>query len=248
MDDIGQLFIEHSKYKYVTDTGFKRGEPQPTIELPYDETKPLTDLPNPHTLTLGTLSVKEAIEQRKTLRSYSSQPLSLEELSFLLWCTQGVKEVVRRDDGSTAAYRTVPSAGARHAFETYLLVNNISGLTPGIYRYIALRHKLVTFTTEPGIADILAEQCRKQIFVKTSAATFIWTIVVERMKWRFGERAYRYFFIDAGHVCQNLYIAAESIGCGVCAIGAFNDDDVNTTLKVDGESEFVIYLASVGKK
>jgi len=248
MKDIGMLFIEHSKYKYVIETGYLKGESQPPIEAEYDTTKPLIDLPDPRPLALGTLSVKEAIEQRKSRRHYSSQPLSLEELSYLLWCTQGVKEVVRRDDQSTITYRTVPSAGARHAIETYLLINTIAGLTPGIYRYIALQHKLIEITTESGLADKFVEQCRDQKFVKTSAVTFIWVGVIERMKWRFGERGYRYLFIDAGHICQNLYLGAESIGCGVCAIGAFNDDDLNKTLNLDGESQFVIYLGTVGKK
>ena len=144
--------------------------------------------------------------------------------------------------------RTVPSAGARHAFETYLCVNNISGLTPGLYRFLALEHALLEERPGSDFADRLAKACLGQDTVKTCAATFIWTAVVVRMTYRYGERGYRYLYLDAGHVCQNLYLAAEAIGCGTCALAAFSDDDVNRLLGLDGDSRFTIYLGTVGKK
>jgi SagB-type dehydrogenase family enzyme len=101
---------------------------------------------------------------------------------------------------------------------------------------------------ESDIADKVAEACPRQKFVKTSAVTFIWTAVAYRMKWRHGERGYRFLHLDAGHVCQNLYLSAEAIDCGVCAVGVFSDDDLNRLLDVDGENQFVIYIATVGKK
>ena len=84
--------------------------------------------------------------------------------------------------------------------------------------------------------------------VAASAVTFIWVAVVHRMAWRYGQRGYRYLHLDAGHACQNLYLAAESVGCGVCAIAAFDDEDVSRVLGLDGEDQFAIYVATVGKK
>ena len=147
-----------------------------------------------------------------------------------------------------ATLRNVPSAGARHAFETYLLVNRVQGLHPGLYRFLAVKHKLVEVSLDPSLADKITEACLEQRFVNTSAVTFIWIAIPYRMVWRYGERGYRYLYIDVGHVCQNLYLAAEAIDCGVCAIAAFNDEAVNDVLGIDGKQQFVIYVATIGKK
>lgn len=84
--------------------------------------------------------------------------------------------------------------------------------------------------------------------VKNSAVTFFWAAVTYRMGWRYGERGYRYLFLDAGHVCQNLYLAAEAVGCGVCAIAAFEDDTLNQLLGLDGVEQFAVYVATAGRK
>jgi SagB-type dehydrogenase family enzyme len=168
----------------------------------------------------------------------------MEELSCLLWTTQGVKIVTDRP----VVKRTVPSAGSRHAFETYLLVNKVEGLDPGLYRYVSLQHKLFSLKIKADIAKRLAAACLNQSHVYNSAVTFIWVAVPARMTWRYSERGYRYIHLDAGHVCQNLYLAAEAIKCGVCAIAAFDDNALNKTLNLDGEKMFVIYLASLGKR
>jgi len=210
--------------------------------LAYDKTKRVIDLPHPKEIEIGDINLRAAIENRRSVRRYSKTPLTIEELSYLLWCTQGVKEVIPR----SATLRTVPSAGARHAFETYLLVNNVKDLQAGIYRFLAIEHKLIEINTEVSIADKTVEACLGQGFVKTSAVTFIWTAVPYRMNWRYGQRGYRYMHLDAGHVCQNLYLSAISINSGVCAIAAFSDDDMNRLLDLDGEEQFVIYIATVG--
>jgi SagB-type dehydrogenase family enzyme len=224
-------------------SAYRLGMPQPPVELEWDRTKTPIPLPAPKGIRLGTLSVREAIEQRRSVRTFSAVPLSLDELSYLLWCTQGVQRVAA--GGQTM--RTVPSAGARHAFETLLCVNHIADLRAGLYRFLALDHALVEENLEPGFADRLTEACLRQDFVKSCAVTFIWTADAYRMTYRYGERGYRYLHLDAGHVCQNLYLAAEAIGCGVCAIAAFEDDEVNRALGLDGESRFAIYLGAVGR-
>ena len=244
MDSIGREFIERTKYHSMDSPDVSRGILQPPLQLPFDPAQKVIPLPAPSNIRPASIDIREAIERRRSVRAYAGTPLTLDELSYLLWCTQGVKKVIQ----NSSTNRTVPSAGARHAFETYVLANSVDGLPPGLYRFLALQHALLQEETAPGLADRFMAACRGQEHVKTCAAMFLWAAVAYRMTWRYGERGYRYLHLDAGHVCQNLYLAAESIGCGVCAIAAFNDDDVNRLLKLDGEKHFAIYLATVGKK
>ena len=144
--------------------------------------------------------------------------------------------------------RNVPSAGGRHALETYLLINRVKGIQPGLYRYLAFSHSLTAIDTTSGISDTVMSACLGQAFVRSSAVSFIWSAVIYRMAWRYSERAYRLVHLDAGHACQNLYLAAEQIGCGTCAIGAFDDQQLAEVLGIDGEEEFVLYCAAVGRK
>jgi SagB-type dehydrogenase family enzyme len=209
-----------------------------------DNDLPVVELPPPSGITVKSIDLRTAIERRSSVREYSKLSLSLNELSYLLWCTQGVKQVIHY----SATIRTVPSAGARHALETYLLINNVADLIPGLYRFLPSKHCLVQLSEDEELADMASTACFGQDFIKTSAVTFIWTAVVYRMSWRYGERGYRYLYLDAGHVCQNLYLSAESIECGVCAIGAFNDDEMNKLLGLDGRKQLVIYIGTVGKK
>ncbi|GMG96418.1 SagB/ThcOx family dehydrogenase [Tepidimicrobium xylanilyticum] len=241
---IGQEFMEKTKYQYLEESDQQKGLPQPSLELEYAKDGTLIDLPKAEDIEVKPLDLREAIESRKSLRKYADKPLTIEELSYLLWCTQGVKTITSRP----STLRNVPSAGARHSFETYLLINMVDGMKPGLYRYLAIEHKLLEINTEHDIANKMSKSCLDQIFVKNSAVTFMWTTIIYRMKWRYGERGYRYIHLDAGHVCQNLYLAAQSIDCGVCAIAAFDDDEINNLLGLDGEEQFVVYIGTVGKK
>lgn len=243
-DGIGKDFMEKTKYKYLSESQQRHGFPQPALELPYDPTDELISLPDPETIPAYPIDLRRAIDQRVSLRRYQDKAISQEELSFLLWTTQGVKSVTNRP----VTLRTVPSAGARHAFETYVLINRVEGIKPGLYRYISLEHALLPIELNEGMAEKVAEACLQQNQVTKSAVTFIWVAVTERMYWRYGERGYRYLHLDAGHVCQNLYLAAEAIQSGVCAIAAFDDDEMNNLLQLDGQALWVIYCAALGKR
>lgn len=243
-EGIGKEFLEKTKYKYLSESLQRQGVPQPALELSYDPTAELIALPDPETLPAYPMDLRRAIDQRCTLRRYQDQALSQEELSFLVWTTQGVKSVTNRP----VTLRTVPSAGARHAFETYLVINRVEGIKPGLYRYISLEHALLPIDMNEEIAEKVAEACLQQNQVTKSAVTFIWVAVTERMYWRYGERGYRYLHLDAGHVCQNLYLAAEAIQSGVCAMAAFDDDQLNAVLHLDGQEMWVIYCAALGKR
>ncbi len=241
---IGREFIRLTKYKNLEESLQKQGLPLPSLELPLEKGSELFDLPAGKDMPLKKIDLVQLVEKRESLRKYIDKQLSLEELSFLLWGTQGVKSLTEKP----LSKRTVPSAGSRHPFETYLLVNDVTGLSSGLYRYLALSHKLARLPGRENINQMLTEACLKQQHVKNSAVTFIWVAVPHRTVWRYSQRGYRYIYLDAGHVCQNLYLLAEAIDCGVCAIAAFDDDLTNQAIGLDGEDLFVIYLASIGKR
>ena len=240
----GQEFMEKTKYHYIGRSDQQKGLPQPPLELPSDPHAPIIGLPRPSSLDIPAVDLRAAIERRRSVRSYRREPITFEELSFLLWCTQGVQRI----HGNQATFRTVPSAGARHAFETYVLVNDVEEIEPGLYRFLALTHQLQNVDPDPAIAHRITSACFDQQFILRSGVTFIWTAVPYRMTWRYGERGYRDLHLDAGHVGQNLYLAGEAINCGVCAVAAFDDDLMNAILGINGSDQFVIYLATVGKK
>jgi len=240
---IGDAFLEGTKYRNLEPSDQQQGVARPPLHSILRDGRRIT-LPSPQALDLGGMGLRESIETRRSFRNYAKDPLAFEELSFLLWCSQGVKP--ESTDNNTL--RTVPSAGARHAFETLLLINRVDDLEPGLYQYDAAAHELIQWESLADIADQLTLACLNQPIVGNSAVTFIWVAERYRMAWRYGERGFRYLFLDAGHVCQNLYLAAESISAGACAIGAFTDDQVNQLLGLDGIDRFVVYLASVGKR
>jgi SagB-type dehydrogenase family enzyme len=244
-ESIGQEFMRRTCYGEISESPQELGiVPQPPLELPAPEGAELIDLPGLDQVKVPAMDLRTAIEGRRTVRKYAAASLSLNELTYLLWVSQGVKKVTTRP----STVRTVPSAGARHAFETYLLINRVEGLNPGLYRYLAVENQLVHLQADAQINALITAACLGQSQVAQSAVTFIWTAVVERMFWRYTERGYRYLHLDAGHVCQNLALGAEQLGCGICPIAAFQDEDLNRVLGLDGKDQFVIYLASLGKK
>lgn len=243
MNSIGTEFIEKTKFQHLDRSDQSRNLPQPPLEMEYEASKPIIDLPASENIKIRGFDLRLAIEGRRSIRNYSKESLTTEELSYLLWVTQGVVKVA-----PGATFRNVPSAGARHALETYLLINNVRDIPEGMYRFLAIDHKLVDINSDPDIADRITQGCLGQDFIRKSAVTFIWVADAYRMKWRYGERGYRYLHLDAGHACQNLYLGAGSIDCGVCAIAAFSDDHMNDLLGLDGVKQFVIYVATVGKK
>jgi SagB-type dehydrogenase family enzyme len=227
------------------DTDQRRGVPRPPLQKPPPEGAELVDLVAQEDLTVGAMTLLEAVRRRQSHRRYTADPLTLEELSLLLWATQGAREMVRRQ-GQTYVMRTVPSAGARHPFETYLLANRVTGLRPALYRYLPIDHKLCALETEPDLVSRLHSACFEQ-YVEDSAVTLVWTAIPYRTEWRYAIFSPKVIALDAGHVCQNLYLAATAIGAGTCAIGAYNQAAMDAVLGVDGDDEFVIYMATVGK-
>ena len=227
-----------------SNTDQNRGVKIPPIEKPYPADAVKIDLPVKSGWgDIGKIDLITAIERRKSRRAYLKTPLTLEEISFLLWATQGMRGKIFEGH----AYRTVPSAGCRHALETYLVVLNIDGLNPGIYRYLPLSHQLLFEYSPERLAEKIVSAVFGQPYPGNAAATFIWCAIPYRMEWRYGLAAHKVIAIDAGHVCQNLYLACEAINAGTCAIAAYDQEALDRLLCVDGEEEFAIYLAPVGK-
>lgn len=236
--------MDETKYAAMEPPDQVRELSQPPLQQPYSRDCEKIELPQPeHFPEIPPLDFLALIELRASVRDYLKQPMPLLELSFLLWCTQGVKMVL----GDKATKRTVPSAGSRHAFETYLLINNVEGLTPGIYRFLALEHTLTPVVVDPAAKQRIVDACLGQQFIGQAAVAFFWAADAYRMTWRYGERGYRYLHLDAGHVGQNLYLSAQAIGYGACAFATFDDDRLNRELQLDGEQQFVVYGAAVGK-
>jgi SagB-type dehydrogenase family enzyme len=193
-------------------------------------------------LTVGRMPVIEAIAKRASRRKYTGESIDLETLSYLLWATQGVKKVAP----NKWIQRTVPSGGARHPFETYLLANKVEGLGYGLYRYLGIEHQLCLLSQDPALTKRIHKGAYNQ-FVMKSAVVFIWSAVPYRTEWRYTRASAKLIAMDSGHLCQNLYIACESVGLGTCAIGAYNQKAMDTAIGIDGKDEFVIYMAPVGK-
>lgn len=244
-ENAGSKFLQQTYYKSMGLSPQKQGMQQPSLELPVPEGASLIQLKKPGEWQIPDGELQTLLASRQTVRQYTEIALSLDELSFLLWATQGVREL---HPDYKLTKRIVPSAGARHAFETFLLINRVEGIPAGLFRYSALQHAIFAINTSETICSELTEACLKQAQITNSAVSFFWDAVVERMFWRYQERGYRYLHLDAGHVCQNLYLAAESINCGVCAIAAYDDELVNSTIGLDGVDQFIIYIASVGKR
>lgn len=225
----------------VTDQ--QRGVPPPPVQKPPPSGAPPLALPAPNKHVLKHPDLDTCLRQRCSRRRFRDVPVSLEQLAYLLWACQGVKEVV--DDGR-CTIRTVPSAGARHPYETYLAVNRVATLEPGLYRYLAVGHQLVHEAAIPGLAGKLTVACLGQRYVGGSAVVFIWSCIPYRCEWRYHILGHRVMLMDAGHLCQNLYLAAEALGLGTCAIGAYDQAAMDALLGLDGQDEYVVYLAPVG--
>ena len=224
------------------DTDQKLGKPNPPIQSPVPEDAPRFELPAVEATGLGEITLRAAIQRRQSHRSYKADPLNLDELSFLLWATQGVRDTVQ---GGAVVRRVVPSAGSRHPFETYLLVQRVDGLEMGIYRYLSLEHQLCLLRTVPDLPERSKAACAS--FAAEAAVVFAWTALPYRTEWRYGAIAPKLITLDAGHLCQNLYLAVEAIGAGTCAVAAYNQDEMDLLLGVDRVDEFTIYCAPVGK-
>jgi SagB-type dehydrogenase family enzyme len=231
---IGERFQEETKYF------------RPSAVSARPDQEPVSfasrSIPLPPPEISGGPGIWEVLRKRRSTRDYRKEPLNLKELANLLWATQGVTV-----KAPAPWFRTAPSAGALHPIDTYLIVNQTKGLASGIYRL-----KVEEFTLESKkIGDFssrIAQAALDQDIAREAAVVFVWVAVIQRSRQKYRQRAYRYIYLDSGHLAQNLYLAATAMDLGCCAIAAFFDEEVNQIVGVDGTEETTVYLATIGKK
>lgn len=244
-ENIGLDFVKFTRYVYADKSDQELGMERPdAIKARSGE---LFSLPPVGKLDFHHISLQKAIEQRRSLRKFSETALSLEELSFLLWSCSWARDF-RSNERMEVTFRNVPSAGSRHPIECFLDVHNVCGLKSGLYYYHPIKHCLILIDDSPKVQQQIFEGCLRQEMVAKAAVNFIYSAVPYRTSWRYGQRGYRYLYLDAGHIGENLHLAAEAIDAGCCMIGAYLDEGMNAALALDGIEEFVIYVAALGKK
>lgn len=238
---------------FVKKTGFLTAredfpsDQQKKVERPPLAKEPMTEKSIPLPIEFGQLKMKqdflEIINSRKSHRVYTEEPMTLLELSYLLWCAQGVQSVRGK---STATFRTVPSGGARHPFECYFLARRIEGLECGFYHYLPLKHQIEFLGCPEDLQQFITESVLGQSWACRANVIFYFSCVFYRAEWRYGVFAHAPLLIDSGHITQNLYLAATAIGRGGCAIAAVNTDLINAQLGLDGEEESAFYAMTAG--
>jgi len=238
MDNTGDRFQRETKYEQGKMTGHKLDwEAKPDLYKQYPEAQ---QIELPAFEPARAVSLDKTLRQRKSIRDFQARPLSKGQLAYLLWASTGIQRV---EDGYE--FRTAPSAGALYPIETYVVANNVKSLEPGVYHYAIRAHQLEQLELR-DLRQQIAAAALGQRMCATAAAIFIWTAVFERSKWKYGQRAYRYIYLDAGHIAENLALAAVSLNLGTCEIGALYDDHVNAIIGIDGKEESTICMAAAG--
>lgn len=204
---------------------------------------PLARVELPTPAQAGGMPLWQALHERSSIRDFGPEPLTTPQLSQILWASQGIT----RERGEWQ-FRTAPSAGGLYPIETYVATNRVDGLVGGLYHYEVRYHRLALLREDPLIGMALTRAAMGQTMCQRAAVVLIWTAVIARSARKYGERAHRYIHMDAGHVAQNVYLAATALELGGCVIGAFFDDEINLVLELDGREETSIYMAAIGRR
>ena len=225
MSDIGNRFQQETKYDPGKMPGHKlHWQAKPQL---YKECAEATKIELPSFQPAQAMSLGQTLKQRKSVRDFQGKPISKGQLAYLLWASTGIQRV---EDGYE--FRTAPSAGALYPIETYLVVNNVKGVEAGIYHYSIRSHQLEQLRRGDFRRQITAAALG-QAMCATASVVLVWSAVFERCKWKYGQKAYRYIYLDAGHIAENLALAAASLNRGSCEIGALYDEKVNAIIGVD---------------
>ncbi len=237
-EGIGDTFQKETKYyRDKLPSGGLDWSTKPELYKVYPDSEKVE---LPPIIVGGTMSLDETLRKRKSIRRFSKKPLSIDNLSYLLWASTGIQ---RKEQGYE--FRTAPSAGALYPIETYVVVNHVKSLEEGVYHYGIQNHVLEQLK-RGDLSREVTQAALGQRWCLECAVVFVWTAVFYRSKWKYKQRAFRYIYLDAGHIAQNLALASVSLGLGVCHIGALFDDELNKVLDVDGTEESAIYITVVG--
>lgn len=231
-----------------------RGVPQPAFQKAVPENALTIDLPVINSETAPKADFFECTCSRISRRRYTDKAMSLFELAFLLWCTQGVKKVIGGyvrylKDGSGRNYLRPVAVGGGNSYETYLAINNVSGIERGIWRYLPLSHQIVLLKDVENlpqrISDTFTNPSQDQSYTAKAAVVFFWVCIPYRGEWLYSE-GHKGMLLDLGHISHQLYLATEALGCGCCAIGGYYQSKADALIGVDGNDEFTVLCASVG--
>jgi SagB-type dehydrogenase family enzyme len=220
------------------------GKPAPPLQKAPKQNADLISLPMPSDLEIPHVDLYKALVERRSVRQYSGKTMTLGELSYLLDSTCRIQKVL---GDNIASFRPAPSGGARHPFETYLIVNNIEGLENGHYHYLPLTHQLEVLSKKSD-ETALVESVNGQKFTAGANVVFYLSAIPYRAEWRYGLKSHKVMLIDLGHLGQNLYLAAEGIHAGACAIASYDQEKSDALFELDGVDEFIVYIVPVGKK
>ena len=197
------------------------------------------------------------VNRRRSVRSFGATPVSLLELSRLLWASSGITNSYVTPHGQEF-YRATPTAGALYPIETYIVANKVEDLEPGLYHYRVAGHDMLERPIVEGshslellrngdLREEIVAASFDQRFCGKAGVVFLWTAVFPRSVWKYEDRAYRYFYLDAGHIAAHVSLAAVALGLGSCQVAAFYDEEVNKLLGLDGEAEGIVYMTAVGR-
>lgn len=242
----GRIFMKHEDDdpypEYYSDQELKKPQPPLYKEAMSDVIIPLPK--NYRDLNLKN-DILEVLYQRRSSRVYTQESMSLLQLSYLLWATQGVKEI---RGNNYATLRTVACGGARHEFECYMAIKNVEGLACGYYHYMPDLHALALLKecSEEEMNEMLHQSLCGQDWSFKANVTFFYSVLPYRAEWRYGIYSHRVQLMDVGHITQNLYVACESANLGTCAIAAVDVNYASQAFGLDGEEEFILYSAPAG--
>ncbi|MFC1523615.1 SagB/ThcOx family dehydrogenase [Thermodesulfobacteriota bacterium] len=232
-------------YRYLRDTKFHRSDMIRRQEVRISPAGPFKQYPEAERVRLAQPfqpedNFWELLAKRRSHRQYAPTPITIETLSLLLWAAQGVTA-----SAGSHLFRTAPSAGALYPIETYIAAENIDDLPPGLFHF-NIAEFLLERITSGNSGPLIAQAALSQGFLARSGVVFLWSAVLRRNMSKYKERGLRYICLDAGHICQNLLLAAEALGLKACPVAAFFDDELNDLLDLDGDEESILYLAAVG--
>jgi len=236
--DPGEVFQEDTRYSRRQTTSMRRAPPSPPLYKAYPGVD-LVPLPRPE--ERPDTGVLDAIAARRSIRSYTADPMTLDELGTLLQASAGITATTRG-----FAFRAAPSAGALYPVESYLVANRVEGLDPGVYHYGVAHHGLEAIHLQ-DVRKVVAAAGLGQPCLENASAVFIWTAMIDRCRAKYRDRGWRYVYLDAGHIAAQLSLAAVALGLGSVQVGAFYDDELAELVGVDLDEEPPLYLSAVGR-
>lgn len=242
MTNIGKEFIEGTRYPDYSTVDLVLRKPEPPLELPLKPGQTPIKLPTPKKFKVPDVAIRNAIEGWELAGFFSRSKIELKELSYMLWSMQGFQKMV----AETIQLRNVPSSGSRYPLEIYFVASDVDGLDTGLYRYLPTRHSIVAERIDSGLILEMSTASMNFKLMTRAAVTFLWVGIPYRSVWALGNRGYRSMFIEAGHSCQNLILAAANLGYNVFPTDMFHDDLMTKLAGLDPETQHPVYLAAVG--